>query len=470
MTTARRQNFIAPALIGALAFTSAHAADFTHQELKSRTVARRAVDTVIWGVPAVTLDMMRQAYLRDAKAKYNDIVWWPKGSDWMNQSLDTDTSVRYMYFFCNTKTDGPVVVEIPNGATESHFYGTLMDAWQVPIVDLGLANKGGKYLILPPDYAGVVPDGYTMLRPKTYNTYTLLRSIVASRTEADVKLGDTLAKQVKVYPLSQAGKSPEQRFIDMTGKMYSAVVPYDDTFYDSLARVINEEPVQSRDLQMLGMIRSLGIEKDKEFKPDAATRAQLNTAAAEAHAWLIDGITMTFPRFYPDGQWRFVTSAMGLTTEFLWEVPTYFDVDARGISLASFFGPVVTLGLGSFYFSAYFDHDAEPLLGDRNYKLHVPPKAPASEFWAMTIYDLETEAFFLNATRVTVDSLDKAVQKNSDGSVDIYIGPKAPTDKESNWIYTAPGKKWYPWFRFYGPEWNSIFGKSWKLPDIEQVK
>src|SRR5271166_5642311 len=256
MTTARRQNFIAPALIGALAFTSAHAADFTHQELKSRTVARRAVDTVIWGVPAVTLDMMRQAYLRDAKAKYNDIVWWPKGSDWMNQSLDTDTSVRYMYFFCNTKTDGPVVVEIPNGATESHFYGTLMDAWQVPIVDLGLANKGGKYLILPPDYAGVVPDGYTMLRPKTYNTYTLLRSIVASRTEADVKLGDTLAKQVKVYPLSQAGKSPEQRFIDMTGKMYSAVVPYDDTFYDSLARVINEEPVQSRDLQMLGMIRS----------------------------------------------------------------------------------------------------------------------------------------------------------------------------------------------------------------------
>ena len=63
----------------------------------------------------------------------------------------------------------------------------------------------------------------------------------------------------------------------------------------------------------------------------------------------------------------------------------------------------------------------------------------------MTVYDLETEAFFRDATRVTVDSLDGAVQKNADGSVDIYIGPKPPTGKESNWIYTPAGKKWYPW-------------------------
>lgn len=449
--------------------TAQNTTAFTSQELASRTVYRRAVDAVIWGVPAVTLDMMRQAYFRDGKANYNDIVWWPKGSTWQNQSLDADTSVRYMYFFCDTKRDGPIVVEVPNGVAESHFYGTLMDAWQVPIVDLGLANKGGKYLILPPGYAGVTPDGYTILRPKTYGTYTLLRSIVASRTEADVKVGDALAKQVKVYPLNQAGNPPTQRFVDMTGVLYNAVVPYDDSFFDSLARVINREPVQVRDLQMLGMLLPLGIDKSKEFKPDAPTRAQMKTAAAEAHAWLIDGITTTFALFYPDGKWRFVTSAMGLKTEFLWEVPNYFDVDARGITLASFFGPVVTLGLGSFYFSAYFDKSGEALLGDNNYQLHVPPKVPASEFWAMTVYNLETEAFFHDAARVTVDSLDNAVQKNTDGSVDIYIGPKAPTGKESNWIYTGPGTKWYPWFRFYGPEWGGTFGKSWKLPDIERV-
>ena len=84
------------------------------------------------------------------------------------------------------------------------------------------------------------------------------------------------------------------------------------------------------------------------------------------------------------------------------------------------------------------------------------------------MYDLETAAFFRHSTRLTVDSLDKAVQKNADGSVEIYVGPKAPAGKESNWIYTPVGKKWYPWFRFYGPQ-KAIFDKSWKLPDIEKV-
>ena len=46
----------------------------------------------------------------------------------------------------------------------------------------------------------------------------------------------------------------------------------------SLARMLNEEPVQPQDLQMMGMLLPLGIEKGKEFKPDPATVAQLNSA------------------------------------------------------------------------------------------------------------------------------------------------------------------------------------------------
>ena len=51
--------------------------------------------------------------------------------------------------------------------------------------------------------------------------------------------------------------------------------------------MLNEEPAQSQDLQMMGMLLPLGIEKGKDFKPDVATVARLNSAAAEAHAWLI---------------------------------------------------------------------------------------------------------------------------------------------------------------------------------------
>jgi hypothetical protein len=48
---------------------------FTPEELTSQTMHRRAVDAAIWGLPLVSEDLMKQAYFRDGKAKYNDIIW-----------------------------------------------------------------------------------------------------------------------------------------------------------------------------------------------------------------------------------------------------------------------------------------------------------------------------------------------------------------------------------------------------------
>jgi len=92
-----------------------------------------------------------------------------------------------------------------------------------------------------------------------------------------------------------------------------------------------------------------------------------------------------------------------------------------------------------------------------------------SQFWSVTVYSLETSSFFLNAPNLTLGSLDEDLKKNADGTVDIYFGPKPPADQESNWLYTQPDKKWFPWFRVYGPE-KAIMDKSWKLPDIDLVK
>ena len=115
----------------ALVALNLSAKDFSSEELQQRMVERRAVDAVVWGAPAVTLDMMRQAYFRDAQAKYNDIVWWPKGAGWQNQSLDVDTSVRYLFVFSNTKNDGPIVLDLPAAVPQAQFLGTILDTWQV---------------------------------------------------------------------------------------------------------------------------------------------------------------------------------------------------------------------------------------------------------------------------------------------------------------------------------------------------
>lgn len=427
------------------------------------------MDAAIWGLPLVGEDTVKQTYFRDGKAKYNDIVWWPKGGGWKNQSPTPNVNTRYMYFFINTKQDGPVVVELPPAVPGASFYGTIEDAWYVPLTDIGFEGKGGKYLVLPPDFKGGVPDGYIPVRPVTYNSMTLLRSILASVSEKDEQAGNELVKQVRIYPLSKAANPPAQRLLDMTDVMFSGLVKYDASFYTSLARALDEETAQPRDLEMMGMLLPLGIERGKEFKPDDATVALLNSAAKEAHAWLMDKATTDATPWWSESHWVIPSPPITMPTEFKWETPNYFGVDARAIALYQYFCPTAKLGTGSFYFATFHDHSGSPLEGGKTYRLHVPAEVPVREFWSVTVYSLETSSFFLNSIRLTLGSLDKELRKNADGSVDLYFSPKPPAGQESNWLYTQPGQKWFPWFRLYGPE-KAVFDKSFKLADIEMVK
>src|SRR5262245_11378022 len=135
-----------------------------------------------------------------------------------------------------------------------------------------------------------------------------------------------------------------------------------------------------------------------------------------------------------------------MPTAFKWEMPNYFGVDARGIALSQYFCPTAKLGTGSFCFATFHDHCGRPLEGENTYRLRVSANVPVREFWSVTVYSLETSSFFLNATQLTLSSLDKELRENADGTVDIYFGPKPPVGKQSNWLYTQHGKKWFPWF------------------------
>ena len=68
-----------------------------------------------------------------------------------------------------------------------------------------------------------------------------------------------------------------------------------------------------------------------------------------------------------------------------------------------------------------------------------------------------------------IDSKKKNLQKNTDGSVTVYFGPKAPAGKENNWVQTLPGKSFNVMYRMYAPL-EPWFDKSWKLSDFELVE
>jgi len=89
------------------------------------------------------------------------------------------------------------------------------------------------------------------------------------------------------------------------------------------------------------------------------------------------------------------------------------------------------LGKASAYLLGIFDAGGELLSGKQNYKLNVPAKVPAKNFWSVIAYSKATKSFIYNdADKLGLSSYDKSsLSVNDDGTIDIYFGEKAYFDK-----------------------------------------
>lgn len=105
----------------------------------------------------------------------------------------------------------------------------------------------------------------------------------------------------------------------------------------------------------------------------------------------------------------------------------------------------------------------------RSPSVPVPANVPAAAFWSLTVYDNATRSMLQNPSGDAALSSYDELKTNSDGSIDLYFGPKTPAGMENNWRQTVAGKGWYPMFRFYTPK-EGLFDGTWKLPDIELMK
>lgn len=431
-------------------------------------IKRRAFEAVVWGMPIVSFAAMRDAYFKDANANYNDIVYWSQVADWKLLVTTPNNSSHYVYVNFNT-TEEPIVVDLPK-ADVAGLFGSFNSAWQAPLADIGQAGvdqgKGGKYLITPPGYDKKIPAGYFQVHSTTFNGYSILRVIPKTNSEEDLKKALELIKKIKVYPLSKGLNSTEQKYIDMSGKIFDGIVKFDLNYFKKLSQMINEEPVLKRDLVMMGQLQSLGIKKGSEYKSSKGINDLLISKLEEAHQFLISR-SLDFSPYWDSSHWGF-TKPIAAQTKFSFIEKDFLDVDERGAAFFIGCAPPITLGKATFYLATTKDQDAEFLAGENTYKLHIPANVPANQFWAITVYDAETAAFIENSPIQSIDSYGKKVLKNNDGSVDVYFGPEAPKEFENNWVYTESNKRWFTFFRFYGPE-KPLFDKSWKLPDIEKV-
>ena len=459
-------------VVGAFCTTSLKAQDAALKlNISERMTHRRAVEAVVWSMPLMNFKAMRDAQ-KKLGAGFNDIGYYSKVQTWRFQIATPNNTTPYIMSFWDLK-DGPVVFELPASSKDVGIFGTLLDSWHRALQDVGAKGydkgRGGKYLLLPPGYQGGYPAGYIPLHQETYQGYTILRPIIAESSEANLKKAEAFAKTIKVYPLAKASEPATTRYVDLYGKLYDGITDFDAGFYEELNEIVQEEFIAEKDLAMMGLLKTIGIQKGGTFKVDARTKEILTDAAKEAHQYLIQHYHQDIlPPYYEGKQWTNIVPPGTVETGFSFIFPNYLDYDARGALYYAVCTSAKNLGAATFYLGVPKDSEGEWLDGASTYKFTVPANVPAKDFWSVVAYDAQTAGWILNQPKVGIDSNAKGLQANDDGSVDVYFGTKAPDGMDSNWVPTSADGKFFLLFRFYGPE-PAVFDKSWQLNDLEKL-
>jgi hypothetical protein len=452
-----------------LLLTALNSAQAGEQPTSQRMLHHRAIDAAVWAMPLMNFKFYRDA-LVDAGVGPNDVGYFSKVQDWRFQTATPNNTTPYVLVHWTIK-DGPIVVEIPPATADVGIFGTLMDAWQRPIDDVGAAGRdkgrGAKYLLLPENYTGPLLPNALVYTQRTHNGFAILRPITADLSAANLAKATEYVKSMKIYPL---GEKPRTRYVDLYGKLLEMTPVLDKTIYREIHEMIDEEPVEEYNLGMMGLLAKIGIRKGEAFRPSAELEAVYAKAAPEALEYMIDEYHRVLnPPYYTGKKWSALMPPGAVETDWSYEFASHFDYHARGVLYYAVITSVKNYGSASFYLDLAETPDGEWLDGGKNYKLVMPPNVPVRDFWAITAYDLETASYIRDVDKGSIDSNQKALKRNRDGSVDIYLGPKPPRGKESNWLPTDPNRRFFLLFRAYGPE-PGIFDGSFELNDIALLK
>ena len=211
----------------------------------------------------------------------------------------------------------------------------------------------------------------------------------------------------------------------------------------------------------MGMLKPLGIEKGKPFKPDARQRAILEEAArigeVMGRVTLIEGPErFGNPDPFPGTHWHWVFQVNPVQ-----QTDKYGQIDERlhytyGAIYTSPGLGVMKAGPGGNYVQIFKDKDGNRLDGGKSYQLARARKGAGRGLLVdhavrhgKPLHGPEPDQ--RRGSLVSRQAQDQC--RRFDRSL---LRPQFTGGKESNWIETVPGKGWYPMFRFYSPTGGTV--------------
>ena len=467
MTTPIPQEITTPDTVetrlGTLNFFDGFPDEATTQKVYDNLDFQRGVQAFLTCVPGASQYAIRQG-LRSFGPDNQTVMLFESLMDSKSLFLTANAESVYAWSWLNLK-DGPMVLETP-----PNVLGVIDDFWFRNVIDFGNAGpdegKGGKFLLLPPGYSSEVPAGYRVAQSPTLNNLMFWRGFLVDGSATPA--ADSIKKTFRVYPLGKDASASKVTCVNGSGQSMNTIHANNLSFYEEVNHVVQEEPTSAMDVETLGMLAAIGIEKGKPFAPDARMQNILTDAAAVANATaraIVFSSRSKEAYLYPDSAWNNpVTGFEGTDYTLVRNGARILDSRTYYFYYATIQTPAMVkkmVGAGSQYVMAFKDSTGQQLDGGKTYRLHLPPGIPVKTFWSLVVYDDQTRSMLQTDQQFpSMGSQKSGILINADTSVDVYFGPKPPAGKDGNWVQTVPGKGWNVILRLYGPQ-EPFFDKTW---------
>ena len=430
------------------------------------------VDAYVYFYPLLSMDITRKQFTNIEPGKefgkgpmnmFVNVPEYPpadfKGV--VRSNFDTLYSIAWLDL-----TREPLVISAPD--TDGRYYLLpMLDMWTDVFAAPGWRTTGTKesnFLVTPPGWTGVVPEGFARIAAPTPYIWVIGRT--KTDGPADYDAVHKIQSGYKVTPLSHWGKAAEpvavkiDPGVDMKTppKIQVDTMPAAKYFTDA-AELLKLHPPHSTDQPIIAQMKRIGIEPGKSFdfdKLDPAVKKGLESVPEDAQQ-LMTWKLATLARVVNGGSMN--TDTMGVYGNYYLKRAVVSQV-----------GLGANLPEDAIYPLNLFDDTGKPLDGASKYTLHFEKGAtpPVNAFWSITLYDGEGFQVANVLNRFAVSSY-MPFKTNADGSLDLYFQNESPgKDKEANWL-PAPKGAFNLTMRLYGPKSESLTGK-WNPPPVMKVR
>lgn len=359
-------------------------------------------------------------------------------------------------------SQGPVLITIPE--VPNRYWTVQATDWALntfSYIGKRVHSPAGTYAYVAPGWQGELPAGVTRMESPTNGVFLQARTVVQPEVDTDIAPVVAQLKTYRLQPLNPDAQYPQiAPGTPVPNPKLNNPLWQSLEFYSLLNRAWTFGGVREQDKEVVAQFAKLGIGPGLTFDPAALTAAQ--------RAGLQRAVETAYQRVMLHSQengeirngWRFATN---------------LGAYGNNRMLASAIG---LMGYGAnraeeaLYLPAFLDHENQPLVSDRNYRIHFTADnlPPVNEFWSITLYSRPENQLKDNPiNRYAFGDRTPTLQRNADGSIDIYVQQERPEgDKAANWLPSGESGPIWMILRMYGPKQAALEGK-FTPPVVERI-